>query len=367
MHAHPYGSQTASGRTAVKLRIITLITVFIIGSNSIANSSGGENTYITIEAQSSLALKGILTVPKVAKGPFPAILLLEGSGKSSQKEETAMSAYRQIAMKLAEAGFASLRFNKRGTGYNENNGDFKYATLTDNYNDALAALNTLKNSPEVDSGQIFVLGQSMGGTRAARLAVENPDLLGVILVATPTRPFIDVNNEQLEFLLKFQGVSESEIAKELDSNQKKNESILNGTFRCSDYTLSCKVDSSSDVPILDGQTIEYWNEVVTLNQVNVLSKIVIPSLVIQGTSDWVVSVKDAALAATTFEKIEHSNYQVNIINKFDHFFASNDSKMDSLKYMVNIKKGLVEPKPVHTEFLQVVVSWMKKQIGRINL
>ncbi|MCB0419722.1 MAG: alpha/beta fold hydrolase, partial [Bdellovibrionales bacterium] len=305
---------------------VFICLLFIGGLKSIASPSIVSHDPILIPISSEIKLNGFLTVPKDNRKSYSAVLLLEGSGKASETKETHSSAYRQIAEKLAEAGMASLRFNKRGTGYNQNRGSFKFASFSDNYKDALSALEFLKRQPKIDSRRIFVLGQSMGGIRATRLAVENPDILGLILVATPTRPYEDFNNEQLEFFLRFQGLGQIDISKELEKNRFKNASLKNGTFNCSDYVEVCEVDEKTGEALLEGQSLRYWKEVVQVNQVEALSLLSVPTLVVHGTSDWVVSVKDAALSAVTLEKSDTVKFQVNIIPNFDHFFVTNGSK-----------------------------------------
>ena len=131
---------------------------------------------------------------------------------------------------MAENGIASFRFNKRGSGYNSKNGDFYKTSLDENYADSKSALEFLKTHPRVDVENIFVLGQSMGGTRAPKLAAESSSIKGLILVATPTRNFSDFNNEQLEFLYRFKGMPK--IQKAINDNTEWINSVRSKTYNC---------------------------------------------------------------------------------------------------------------------------------------
>ncbi|MFK4327740.1 hypothetical protein ABH965_004412 [Bacillus sp. RC97] len=58
-------------------------------------------------------LPGTLSVPK-GKGPFPAVILVQGSGATDQDETAfALKPFRDLAEGLASKGIAVLRYNKR--------------------------------------------------------------------------------------------------------------------------------------------------------------------------------------------------------------------------------------------------------------
>jgi pimeloyl-ACP methyl ester carboxylesterase len=64
--------------------------------------------------------------------------------------------------------------------------------------EARAALALLRARPEVDPAHLFVAGHSEGGVQALRVAAEEKDLAGVILLSTPGRRLADVMVGQLE-------------------------------------------------------------------------------------------------------------------------------------------------------------------------
>jgi pimeloyl-ACP methyl ester carboxylesterase len=131
-----------------------------------------------------IALSGTLTLPK-GKGPFPAALLLSGSGPND-RDETLLGhqPFLVLADSLTRAGFATLRFDKRGV--NKSGGKFEGATPLDFASDALAAVRYLKGCKEIDSRRIGIIGHSEGGLIAPMIAADHPDDIAfLVLLAAP--------------------------------------------------------------------------------------------------------------------------------------------------------------------------------------
>ena len=122
--------------------------------------------------------KAQLTLPTVGKGPFPAALLVPGSGAVDMNETLAKNAkpFWQIAEYLSERGFAVLRYDKRGVGENFtilNPNVWGNATANDQIQDNNKALNVLIQQPEVDPKRISIIGHSEGTLYAPRIAIDN--------------------------------------------------------------------------------------------------------------------------------------------------------------------------------------------------
>ena len=62
---------------------------------------------------SRFPLKGMLTLPD-GDGPFPAVVLVHGSGSSNMDEKVGkLTPFKDIALGLADRGIASVRYDKR--------------------------------------------------------------------------------------------------------------------------------------------------------------------------------------------------------------------------------------------------------------
>jgi uncharacterized protein len=146
---------------------------------------------LVIDLGNGVKTKAQLTYPATGKGPFPAVLLIQGSGALDMNSTLTKNAkpFWQIAQYLSERGFAVLRYDKRGVGatsYTISNSNV-YGNNTANYQiqDGKKALNVLIQQPEVDPKRISILGHSEGTLYAPRIAIDNSTKVkNVILLAT---------------------------------------------------------------------------------------------------------------------------------------------------------------------------------------
>ncbi|TLP57727.1 alpha/beta hydrolase family protein [Microbispora triticiradicis] len=119
---------------------------------------------------------GTLTLPE-GDGPFPAALLLPGSGpvdRDSDHRRLPLKVTRELAEALVAAGIATYRYDKRGVG--ASTGEFLATGFLEGMTDAAAALAALRSRPEIDPSRVAVAGHSEGALIAANLAatVEPP-------------------------------------------------------------------------------------------------------------------------------------------------------------------------------------------------
>jgi uncharacterized protein len=136
-----------------------------------------------------IELAGTLTEPQGA-GPFPALVLVTGSGPENRDEEVFdHRPFRVIADRLTRHGFAVLRLDDRGVG--RSTGSYGGALVEDFVGDARAALAFLAARPDVDRARIGILGHSEGGMIADLAAVPGkgvPPVAFVVMLAGPGVP-----------------------------------------------------------------------------------------------------------------------------------------------------------------------------------
>jgi uncharacterized protein len=144
-----------------------------------------------------------LNLPANGDGPFPAVLLVPGSGPIDMNatggavridNETGSIIYPparpffDIAQYLSERGFAVLQYDKRGIGANFTILDSNVwgnTTVNDLENDAEKALEVLIQQPEVDSNSVTLIGHSEGTMYVTRIAINNPDMVDNIVLMGP--------------------------------------------------------------------------------------------------------------------------------------------------------------------------------------
>jgi dienelactone hydrolase len=144
-----------------------------------------------------IELPATLTLPE-GEGPFPAIVLVHGSGPNDRDETVGANApFRDLAEGLAAHGVATLRYVKR-TRQVPLGG---VRTVRDEViDDALSALALARSQPGVDPERVYLLGHSLGAYLAPRIARDDPAIAGVIMLAGNVRPIWEVAAEQLEYL-----------------------------------------------------------------------------------------------------------------------------------------------------------------------
>ena len=124
----------------------------------------------------------------------PTVLIIPGSGPcDSDGSLGVLKPYEDIAMGLASDGINSLRVEKRTFRYAQN---FKpeYGIEQEYLEDMAAALAYLREVPQ--TGEIYLLGHSLGGQIAAELAARDGNIAGVITFNSSARHLADIAADQ---------------------------------------------------------------------------------------------------------------------------------------------------------------------------
>ena len=147
---------------------------------------------------SDQALHGSLVVPE-GNAPCDAILIWSGSGPTDRDGNSGQAlnnnGLKMLAHGLGEAGYVSLRTDKRGIGESasavSSEADLRFETYV---NDAMRWARFLKEAPNVRN--VFLLGHSEGGL-VATLAAQKFQAAGLVLLAAVGFPAAEVIRRQL--------------------------------------------------------------------------------------------------------------------------------------------------------------------------
>ena len=190
-------------------QMMTGIFLVVIILSSLRSASALETETITrrdlvIDLGEGLTTDAQLTYPAVGDGPFPGVLLIPGGGAPDMDEympahstDTGEPArpHLQIAEYLSERGFAVIRYNKRGVGFNSTLVDptiFINTAIFDLEQDAEKVLEVLRQQSEVDAEDISLLGHSESTIIAPRIAVDNPSVKKIVLMGTAGRSYYEI-------------------------------------------------------------------------------------------------------------------------------------------------------------------------------
>lgn len=165
-----------------------------------------------------VTLAGTLTLPE-GSGPFPAVLLITGSGPQD-RDETLLGhkPFLVLADHLTRRGIAVLRVDDRGVG--QSTGDFAAATTLDFAADARAGVQYLAGRAEIDSRRIGLAGHSEGALVAPLVAADNSDVAFVVLLAAPGVTGEQIMYRQGQLLLAAMGADEAAQKMQLTTQQR---------------------------------------------------------------------------------------------------------------------------------------------------
>ena len=166
-----------------------------------------EVTFVNEKEGNTLA--GTLTIPE-GEGPFPAMVLVSGSGQQNRDEELMNHRpFWVIADYCARHGIAVLRYDDRGVGGSD--GEVKNATSMDFSYDAEAAFDYLRNRKEINATKVGILGHSEGGVINFMVSARRPEVAFLVSLAGPSVNGIEVLKEQQAAILRASGMSEEMV------------------------------------------------------------------------------------------------------------------------------------------------------------
>jgi dienelactone hydrolase len=235
-----------------------------------------------------LAVPGTLTLPRVRglrlgrRRPSPGVALLSGGGPFDRDETSGPNKpLKDLAWGLASRGVAVLRFDKVTHVHAERVAATPTFTMADEYlPHAIAAVRLLRDRPEVDPARVFVLGHSMGGKAAPRVAAAEPSIAGLVLLAADTQPLPQAAVRVVRHLAALNPGPAMDAAVETITRQAAN---------ADDPALSPDTPAA-DLPF--GYTGTYCLDLRDYDPVATAAALGKPMLILQGGRDYQVTVDD---------------------------------------------------------------------------
>jgi dienelactone hydrolase len=269
-----------------------------------------------------LAVPGTLSLPH-QPGPRPGLVLLGGSGPNDRDATIVRNKpFKDLAWGLASRGVAVLRFDKVTYAHPGEVSQAPDFTVVDEYlPHAVAAVRLLRQHPAVDAGRVFVLGHSLGGTVAPRIAAGEPSVAGLVILAGGTQPLHWAAVRQLRYLasLNPETAAASQAAIAAVSEQAKS---------VDSPDLSPSTPASA-LPF--GVPAAYWLDLRVYDPVATAAALKRPMLILQGGRDYQVTVVDD-LARWEACLAHRPDVTIRVYPPDNHFFFSGSGPSAPAEY-----------------------------------
>lgn len=281
-------------------------------------------------------LNGKLVLPGQETG-YPVVLIISGSGPTDMDGNSAMMSGKNNSLKylaegLAGKGIASLRYDKRGIASSAPAGKDEYSMrFEDGIKDAQGWVDLLSRDKRFTN--IYVLGHSEGALVGMAASVDNPKVKGYISVAGAGRPAYEVVEEQMS--------GQPEVIREMV--RSINKSLKEGKL-VPDVPIGLQALFRSSVQ-------PYMISWYQYDPGELIRKLKIPVLIVQGGKDIQVAVKDADMLKQASPAADY-----HLIDNMNHLLKTCDT-MDRQKQLATYTDPSL---PLHKEILILIEKFVTK-------
>jgi pimeloyl-ACP methyl ester carboxylesterase len=303
-------------------------------------------------------LAGTITIPE-GKGPFPAVLLITGSG-AQDRDETLFDhkPFLVLADHLTRRGIAVLRVDDRGRG--GSTGATRMDTSEDYASDVAAGVGFLKSRSDIDARRIGLLGHSEGGLIAPLVASKDPSIAFLVLWAGPGVSGGDVIVEQARVLTLASGATPAAA----DAAARNQRAIVDANIAAADAeaarTAVVKAMQERGMPsppesALRAVSSAWYRFYIAYDPVPALRATKAPVLALLGSKDLQVTVEQN-LSPLRKALADNSRAEVRVLENLNHLFQT--AKTGNVDEYAKIEETM---SPIA---LQAIADWIVKTTAR---
>lgn len=314
-----------------------IITLFIgaIGLFAHAQKSTVSSETDRILKTATGDIYGTLTIADNSK-TTPVVLIIAGSGPTDRDGNSTMglqtNAYKMLAQDLAKNGISSLRFDKRGIGQSKaamtSERDLRLETYIKDVTDWISLLKADKRFSSV-----IVLGHSEGSL-IGMIAAGQAKVAGFISIAGVGKSADKVLQEQLKDKLPLSLLQESNSI--LDSLKAGKTVVKVNPTLASLYRPSVQ---------------PYMISWIKYDPAKEISKLKMPALIIQGTTDLQVTVGNAKLLSAA-----KPDAKLLIIDNMNHVLK--EAEADVQKNMATYQNSAL---PLKAGLTEGIIQFIKQK------
>ncbi len=281
-------------------------------------------------------LPGTLSIPE-GEGPFPVLLLVHGSGPQDRDQSIGPNKpFKDLAWGLASNGIAVLRYDKRTKVHSGKMVTATTVTVEEEViEDALLAMEFLRKQKGINPEKMFILGHSLGGMLVPEIANRDGKLVGVIILAGPTRTLLELLLEQFEYIFLLDGKISATEAEKLEEAKKSAKVIKNHEFAENETVLSTPAG--------------YWYDLLKRNPVEEALKLSSPLFILQGGRDYQVTVED--FEGWQKALVTKENVLFKLYPDLNHLFLVGEGKSTPDEYNI--------PGNVDEQVIKDIAGWIR--------
>lgn len=284
------------------------------------------------------ALPSTLTLPK-GTGPFAAVVLVHGSGPHDRDETIGPNKpFLDIARGLAAQGIAVLRYEKRTRARPQDFAGGVPGVDEETTFDAVHAVDALRKAEGIDPKRVFVLGHSLGGMMAPRIAAMSGHVAGLVLLAAPARPLLDIVIEQNRRLAVLDDGKTSDAERD----------AINALVQQVRSVRDAATDAAAKGPM--GLSAGYWRSADGVDAVAEAQRVNLPMLVLQGARD--IQVVDADWQRWKGAFHDDPAVAFKLFDRLNHLGIAGDGDGSLAEYQ--------QPGHVDATLIDEVAAWIKR-------
>lgn len=296
-------------------------------------------------------LAGTLSLPRGARRPLPAVILITGSGQQTRDSEIPIPGlenyrpFRQIAEQLTALRLAVLRVDDRGVGKSTGAQTLANATTSSFADDVRAEVAYLRGRREIDPQRIALAGHSEGGAIALLVAASDPRIRAIVLLAAMGKTGKEINlAQQEEALAAAKGLTE-ERKHELRAEQRR---ILQTVIEGGEV---------AQLPPQARQYLPWFKEFLTFDPLAVIRRVRQPILILQGALDRQVTADNAALLEQAARAAGNRDVTTRVLPALNHLLlAARTGAWSEYSTLSNTS--------LSAELLNTLGAWLKARLVR---
>jgi len=332
-------------RLSVPAQSLELIRADVASPTSrsqVYSNPGDEPVIIPLEG---FNLGATLTHPKGASATtrLPAVVLL-GAANVNDRDGvmSGVPTLGQLAGALADAGFLTVRYDKRG--YGQSGGRSESATLNDQAEDARAVVRWLANRKDVDPDRIAVVGHGEGAMVGLTAASRDRRIAAVVSIASLSTPGTEQFLEQQRLAVEASNLPQAERNKRLALQQQVQQAVLTGKGW---EGVPPDVRRAADTP--------WFQSVLAYDPAKVLKDVRQPLLILHGEIDREAPVAHAEKLAAIAQQGKSKSVDLVIVHGVNHLLAP--------AVTGNISEyGTLTNRNVSKDVLTAVTGWLTKTL-----